>query len=65
MLSNPQMETHAPTDVPPDLRRLLEYLAERLNLTRGDCRLEVLFADGAVRQLFRHERVDAADIARL
>jgi hypothetical protein len=59
------MAEPTPPDVPPDLRGLLEYVAERLNLTVGDARLEVIYANGLVRQLFRHERLDREQVERL
>lgn len=57
--------TPTPSDVPPDLRGLLEYIAERLNLAVGDTRLEAIFADGKLRYLYRHERLDSQEIERL
>jgi hypothetical protein len=62
------MEAENPTpapDIPPDLRGLLEYAAERLNLGVGDVRFEVILADGRFRYLFRHERLDRQQIERL
>jgi hypothetical protein len=54
-----------PLDIPPDLRGLLEYVAERLNLAVGDTRVEAIFADGTLRYLYRHERLDSQEIGRL
>lgn len=46
-----------------DAVRLLELAAELLDLTAGDTRLEAIFADGKLRYIYRHERLDREQVA--
>lgn len=43
------------TEPAPLLRKLLELVAEQMELDRGRWRLELAFHDGRLRECYRHE----------
>ena len=45
----------APFPVAADLRGILEYVAERLDVGAGEWRVELHFSDGRLRRMFRHD----------
>jgi hypothetical protein len=52
------------SDVPTDVRSLLEVVAERLNVGTGTARLIVDLQDGRVTMLSRQERIKGSDLER-
>jgi hypothetical protein len=44
-------------------RALVEELAARLDVSMGKVKLELIFVDGRLEDGWRHERLDAADLA--
>ena len=56
------MSEIAAADLSPGARMMLEGIAEHLDLGVGSTRLESVFEDGELRYIYRHERVDAADV---
>jgi hypothetical protein len=52
------------SEVPTDVRSLLELVAERLNLTSRTARLTVDLEDGRVRYVVRQERIKGTDLER-
>jgi len=51
-----------PNEIPSGLVWLLESLAEKLDLGVGDARLEVILADGRLRGIYKHVRVDRQEL---
>jgi hypothetical protein len=52
------------SEVPADVRSLLEVVAERLNIGTGTCRLIVDLQDRRVAMLTRQERIKGSDLQR-
>jgi len=60
----PPVSAPAPFPVAADLRGLVEYVAERLDVGGpGDNWLELHFQDGRLRKIYRHEKVAAKALA--
>lgn len=58
------MDAERRDDLPADVVDLAELLAKKLELATGETRLEAIYADGTLRPVYRHDRLDRQELRR-